>query len=122
MLFLWNLSGTLTVLFLVLLALQKYSGVTPALEGPFRVGLVAAGIAWAWLTVRETTGTVLPAALYPVIVTLVLLGPKLLRKVWNSVEDRNIRRRRNWRCPSCGKENEEIARVCYYCQAWRKTA
>ncbi len=119
--FLTNLLGTLTLVFLVVLAASKFSNVLPAVEGPAFIGFVASGIAWICLAGWEITGSYLALALYPVILTLVLLGPKLLKKFLSGMENWGIKRRKNWRCTSCGKENDGISAVCYYCQSWRKS-
>lgn len=120
MLLLLDLSGALTAAFLTLLAVLKFSEVAPALEGPCRVGLLASGLGWICLVLWDSSRSPVALWAYPPLLFLALFGPRLLKTLRRGIEDWKIRRQGNWRCPSCGKENEAISPVCYYCQSWRK--
>ncbi|MDO8730666.1 MAG: hypothetical protein Q7J69_05765 [Candidatus Omnitrophota bacterium] len=110
----------MTIIFLVVTVILRTSGGTEALEGFFYVGLIVTGASWVTLVLWDITGS--PAALWllPFLLFLIFLAPKLLKVFRRAAEDWQLKRRGDWRCPSCGKENEKIAPVCYYCQAWRK--
>ncbi len=115
-----NIAASLTILFLFVTLTTRFTGVAEALEPFFRIGLVASGTAWVALALREIMDSPSPPWLVPLISCLVFLIPNLLKKIWRWGADLQLKRKGDWRCPYCGKENEKIAPVCYYCQGWRK--
>ncbi len=115
-----NIAASLTILCLFVTLTIQFTGVAPALEPFFRIGLFVAGTAWVALVLSEITGSPVPLWLIPLISCLAFLTPILLKKIRRWWENLQLKRKGDWRCPSCGKENEKIAPVCYYCQGWRK--
>lgn len=117
--FFLNLSGVLVSLLVVLHIVLNYSGVATLLERPVRIGLVLAGIPWIALTVWDFTGSDRALWLIPVLFAAAVFFkffPVLSR--WPA--NWRLKREGGWRCRSCGKENEKIAPVCYFCQTWRE--
>ncbi len=115
-----NVAASLTILCLFGTLAIQFSGIAPALAPFFRIGLFVAGNAWLALALRQITDSTVFLWLIPLISCLAFLIPNLLKKIQRWQEDLQLKKKGDWRCPSCGKENEKIAPVCYYCQGWRK--
>ena len=108
----------LALFFLVLFIGLEMAGIGERYGRLIRAGLFAAGVPWVILAAVRLTGERQFLWGIPVVFGAVLACGLLKGLGW-CVKTLAMKLRRGWRCPNCRKENEAIAKVCYFCQAWR---